>query len=116
MTDDKTGACSRIAVAYKAVADLATVLGVSSINRLAGCWECHLDEAWWIAVNGHNVTTQCSRGAPVPPYHVYVERCRQPAGLLAVNGGTIAPGGEDALIAALGRRARARGERRRQDD
>lgn len=35
------------------VVDLATALGVQSIDQMPGAWEHKVDEHWWFASNGH---------------------------------------------------------------
>ena len=77
--------------------------GVTRINRLPGCWEFAAGD-WWLAVNGHDVPTRCSRGFAVPPFQAYVEFCGLPAGLVSPRGGVLAAGAcanEAALLAAL---------------
>jgi hypothetical protein len=92
------------------VVELAAALGVQGINALPGCWEVGVDDHWWLAVNGHDAPTKCSRGPEVPPYHAYVELNGLPAGLVSPYGGTLcaaAVGKEEALCAALKRRTEA---------
>lgn len=93
-----------LSVAFCEIVEWSQALGAERINQLAGCWEGAVDEQWWIAINGHNEDTECSRGAKVPPFSAYVEFNRWPAGFLNPYSGTLAAGelaNEDTLIAAL---------------
>ena len=94
----------QIGEAFGKVCMLAGALGVKGINALPGCWEHAIDGTWWIALNGHAEPTECSRGASVPPYEMYVECNGWPAGILSPGDGVIAAGegaNEDTLIAAI---------------
>src|SRR4051812_42178304 len=93
-----------IAEAMGAIADFAIGRGVTSINKLPGCWEAKIDEQWWIAVNAHNVSVECSKGFDVQPFSAYIEYNGFPAGEVSPSGGVIAAGdvaNEDTFIAAL---------------
>lgn len=79
---------------FVAIAEYATRHGAQSIKDLPGCWEVQIDARWWIAVNGHDVPTPCSRGGePVPPWSAYIEFNGWPAGLISArDGGCLAAG------------------------
>lgn len=86
-----------------AVAELAMRLGAAPINKHAGCWECQIDERWWVACNGHRSPVVCSKGVKVDPFEIYVEFNGWPAGLVNPRGGTFSAGAaanEDAFLAA----------------
>lgn len=88
------------------LAEFAVATGAKSIGDLAGCWEKRIDEHWWVAVNGHLDEVACSREAPVPPRHAYIEYDGWPAGVLSEQGGVVTMGevaNEDSLKAALRR-------------
>jgi len=95
-----------ICEAMTATVDLAQRLGISHINKLPGCWEHRVDDAWSISLNGHREPTLNSQGIEVPPFSVYVEFNGLPAGVFNAFGGTIAAGAvanERTFIAALKR-------------
>jgi hypothetical protein len=81
-----------VSEAFIAIMQLAEALGVRDINKLDGCWERDLDGAWFFAVNGHQHEIACSKGAAVPPFHVYLEFNGWPAGIFSPRGGVIAAG------------------------
>jgi hypothetical protein len=90
--------------AFYEIVMLAERMGVEDINELPGCWECQIDERWWIAVNGHREPAKCSAGPEVPPFTAYVQFNGWPAGIIDPYGGIIAAGdaaNEDAFITAL---------------
>lgn len=92
--------------AFALLAEYAVAQGAKSIGALPGCWERRIDDHWWVAVNGHKaVEMPCSREAPVPPLHAYIEYDNWPAGVISIDGGVIVAGdaNEDAFIAALKR-------------
>lgn len=94
---------------------LALALGASSIKDLPGCWECEVDDQWWVAINGHDAPCKCSHGASVDPFTAYFEFNGWPCAMVAAWGGDILSGeaaNEHALIAALAAR-RKPSERRR---
>ena len=100
-----TGNDVRILESFSKVMDLAQYLGVYSIKDYPGCWEHHIDEHWWIAVNGHPETMEAN-GIKVEPYHVYVEFNGWPAGLFNMRSGSIAAGdlaNEQTFIDAIDR-------------
>ena len=85
------------------ITDLALALNAEPINQYPDCWECKIDNHWTIAVNGHRVPKMWN-DIVVQPFHVYVEFCGFPAGMISAFGGIIAAGGmanEDTLIAAI---------------
>ena len=70
---------------FEVIVEMSTRLGASNIGRLPGCWEHtweHDGAEWYVAVNGHKVDTNCSRGEVVPPVTAYVEYNGWPAGLI----------------------------------
>ncbi len=89
------------------VCELGQADGVSSINRLPGCWERVVDESWTVWVNGHGQATPHKVGGfNVPAYSVYVEFNGLPAGVFDAYDGWLAAGevaNEEALVAALER-------------
>lgn len=95
----------QICTAFDRIAELGIVLGVSPLNKIDGCWECQIDEHWWIAVNGHKTAIKTSDGIKVEPYTCFVKFNGWPAGVFdPVNGGVIAAGtlaNEDAFIKAI---------------
>ena len=93
---------------FGAVILLAEKLGATPINKHPECWECQIDEQWWIAVNPHNQARECSQGVPVEPLHCYVEFNGWPAGVFSPFGGEFAAGelaNEQTFVEALQRRA-----------
>lgn len=85
-------------------AELALTLGISNICKMEGCWEHQIDEQWWVALNGHRVTTRCSVNVEVPPFSAYFQFNDWPAGIVNAGGGCIAAGdlaNENTLIAAI---------------
>lgn len=93
-----------VSEAFYAAVLFAGATGSPPLNTLPGCFEAQVDDHWWIAINAHAHEMACSRGADVPPYHVYVERDDWPAGLIGPSGGLLARVGksvEDDFIAAL---------------
>lgn len=106
----------QLSTAFSLVADLAGLLGVSRINKLATHWECRIDEHWQIAVNGTDkpmlAQPEGSMGVTIEPYHMAVFFNGWLAGLLTPRDGTFvcgAAGNEDAFIAALEKRIAACG-------
>lgn len=100
---------SDIALAFTLIAEYAIELGARSIGQLDGCWERQIDEHWWVAINGHAEPVICSRGAPVPELHCYIEYDGWPAGAINAFNGLIAAGekaNEQTFIAAV-RRAKS---------
>lgn len=80
--------------------------GFEDIKHLPGCAEMAIDETWWIALNGHEDTTECSKGVGVPPFSLYIEFNGWPAGVVTAYGGTMAAGSianEREFIAAIER-------------
>jgi len=101
-----------IAAPYARVAELAEAFGAEGINRLPGCWEHAIDDAWWVAVNGHGTERTCSRGVTVPPYAVAIMYGCAPAGVVTPAGGWIAAGegaNEATFLAAVEQAIRAAG-------
>lgn len=83
--------------------ELARKTGAAPMNKHEGCWEYQVDDAWKIAVNGHNEDKE-SGGVKVPPYHCYIEFNGWPAGLINPCDGIVADGSLanlEALNAAL---------------
>lgn len=90
--------------AFVRCAELGLALGVTSINKLPGCWEHQVDERWWIAMNGHRENIKASDGFEVPPFNIAIKYNGWPAGIIGAHGGIIAAGScanEDAFIEAL---------------
>ena len=93
---------------FEAVIEMCFRLGVREIDNLEGCWECQIDDDWWIAVNGHKdpceaKPPQHEKTIEVPPFTAYVEYNGWPAGLLDPKGGIIAAGdyaNEQTFVAA----------------
>jgi hypothetical protein len=60
----------------EAILALAKHEGARSIKDLPGCWECRVDEQWFVAVNGHKTPTKTtaddSGAVDVPPFHAFV--------------------------------------------
>jgi|SRR5262245_9751187 len=88
------------------IGELAEKDGVMPLHehRQHTCWERKVGNEWWIAVNPHEGTKRCSRGANVDFGHCYVEFMGFPAGLFTPWGGTIAAGtvaNEESFAAAL---------------
>jgi hypothetical protein len=97
-----------ISEAFAAIVEWSTSLGAKRINQLDGCWEGQVDDQWWIAINGHDEKTKCSKGATVPAFNAYVEFNGWPAGFVNPRGGVLCAGAaanEDTLIAALQRKS-----------
>lgn len=87
-----------------AIADLCFARGEAPVNKYAGCWECEVDEHWWVALNGHLEPVACSRGPSVPQFSMYVEFNGWPAGIIDTGDGVIAAGelaNEDTFLAAV---------------
>ena len=94
---------------FDAIVEMSDRLKVYRIGDLPGCWEYQIDEAWWIAVNGHKEPVSVFRpqhpGVPVsvPPFTAYIEYNGWPAGLIDPARGTMAAGegaNQDAFMAA----------------
>lgn len=86
------------------ICKLAEKDGVASINRLDGCWERQIDQAWFMALNGHQKAVKCSKGAEVPPFNCYVEFNGWAAALFDPFNGVFAAGdaaNEEAFAAAI---------------
>ena len=80
---------------FEAIVEMSTRFGASNISHLPGCWEHtweHDGGEWYVAVNGHEVVTHCSRGGVVPPFTAYVEFNGWPAGLIDPRGWMLAEG------------------------
>lgn len=96
-----------ISVAFDAIARLAIAKGEAPINEHPGCWEArfkHQDSEWFVAVNPHRETQECSTGAKVEFGNAYVTYNGWPAGVITpMSGVTVASeiANEDALIEAL---------------
>ena len=67
---------------FDVLIEMCERLNVSNITTLPGCWEYQIDEAWWVAVNGHKepctalspTDRQYDREAAlVPPFTAYLE-------------------------------------------
>jgi hypothetical protein len=94
----------QLSEAFCRLAELASALGVKSINKLPACWEVQVDGRWWVAMNGHGEAVKASDGADVPPYSAWITFNGWPAGVLSPVGGVIAAGSaanEDTFIDAL---------------
>lgn len=103
--------------AFMELVKLTRVLGVKNIKELPGCWEHQIDVQWWVAVNGHDAATKCSKGVEIGAYQAYVEFNGWPAGSFSPLGGVIAAGGaanEKTFIAAVRAAAAAWRERQAQ--
>ena len=90
--------------ALMVVGDLAFHLGARNIRQAPGCWEHHIDETWWVAINPHDDPTKCSHNVEVPGRAVYVTYNEWPAGFFDAGGGQFAAGegaNEDNFIAAV---------------
>ncbi len=91
--------------AFAAVIDFAHSHGAKALVNHPGCWQRDVDGHWWIAINGHDEPTRCTRSdVPIEPFHCYVEFNGWPAGLLSPADGILAAGAianEDAFIEAL---------------
>lgn len=86
------------------ICDLCIELNEHPVNKYSGCWEHAVDGKWWIALNGHEAATECSRiSEPVPPCTAYVEYLGVPVGLITPRSGSglIVAGYENKLIVAL---------------
>jgi hypothetical protein len=93
-----------ICEAYALTAELCIAMNAAPVNQYPECWELALDDYWFLAFNGHNVPTNCSKSVKVPPFSVYVEFNGWPAGVFDPVGGTIAAGecaNENAFLDAL---------------
>lgn len=105
-------ATNKYTAAFCAVVELAEALGVSKINEFPGCWELQVDDQWFIALNGHDKPTACSRNPTgfegVAPFCCYVEFNGWPAGVVSPSDGVFAAGSaanEQTFIEAMKRRA-----------
>lgn len=91
--------------AFMVVAELFGAIGVTDARNIEGCVEHQIDKQWFVALNGHDEPTACSKSRnPVMPYHIYVEFNGWPAGVLNPYGGCIAAGeaaNETTFIAAV---------------
>lgn len=86
------------------ISKLAEALKVKNIKQLPGCWEHAIDEQWFIAVNGHQVSSRTSGGVDVAPFNCYVEFNGWPAAYFGLDGGSMAAGAaanQESFIAAL---------------
>lgn len=82
----------RIGKAFAAVVELGLALGKRNMGSDPGCWEHQVDERWWFALNPHDDQTECSQGAKVPPFSIYVQFNGWPAGIIGVSDGVMAAG------------------------
>ena len=100
-----------VSEAFAKIARLGCILKAEPLNKWPGGLEIAIDERWWIAVNGHNETTKCSKGADVLPFHAWIEYNGWPAGMVSPTGGIIATGScanENTFIEALDKRIQRR--------
>lgn len=79
-----------------------------NIQDLPGAWECKIDDAWYVACNGHDeaisVSPPDAMAIDVPPYHFAVWYNGWLAGLFHPYGGEFAAGtaaNEEAFTAAV---------------
>ena len=108
----------QVSEVFGRIAKLGIALGVAPLNKLPGCWQHHVDEKWWIALNGHKKQMPASsengmssiQPYEVDPFHCYVEYNGWLAGVITPTGGIFSAGSEanedsliDALIAATKR-------------
>jgi len=82
----------RMPQVFKRAVDYAISCGAERICDLHGCWEAQVDEHWHISINGHAEMTPNSKGAPVPPFSVWVEFNGWPGGIVNAHGGTLCAG------------------------
>ncbi len=90
-------------LAWVALLEAGVRTGVKDIRSQPGCFEIRIDDNWWVAINPHDVATECSRKAMVLPRSAYIEWSGWPAGTVDPGGGVIAAGSganEDAFIEA----------------
>lgn len=78
-----------LAEAYVRLCAMSLSLKGGCIGDIDGCWEHKINDAWWVAANGHTVEMECSRGVTVPPFHFYVVHRGWPAALIGPYGGPI---------------------------
>lgn len=95
-----------IAQAFYEIALLGKRLGVENVGAMQGCWEHQIDDHWWIALNGHDTPTLCSKADnPIEPFTAYLEYNGLPAGIVDTYGGCFVRlgdrSGEDVFIEAL---------------
>lgn len=93
-----------ISKVFERVCALGIAMGWENINSQPGCVEHQVDPQWWFAINPHGEPTECSSGAKVPAYAIYLQFNGWPAGVVTANGGLMAAGGlanEERLIDAL---------------
>lgn len=89
---------------FERVCALGMALGWENISLEPGCREHQIDSNWWFAINPHQETTPCSRGAKIPACQVYFEWKGWPAGMVSTGGGMMACGtaaNEASLIEAI---------------
>lgn len=89
-----------IPLAFAKIVELAKRDDVQGINQLDGCWERGFGE-WWLALNGHEETTKCSRDYDVPPYSAAVFHGDWIAAVLDLGGGVFVGDGENEFIEAI---------------
>lgn len=93
-----------IPLAMAKVCELGLAVGAAPLNKREGCWECQVDQRWWLAMNGHHEDQTIATGEVVKPFTCYIKYNGWPAGVLDFGGGIIAAGegaNEDTFIAAL---------------
>ena len=78
-----------ISEAYSAIAELGLSLGCGRLCDIDGCWEHQIDDAWWVAANGHKEPMECSKGTEVPPFHFFLTINDWPAAIIGPYGGTV---------------------------
>jgi hypothetical protein len=83
-----------IAEAFARVVELALAAGAENLKEKPGCWEHQVDARWWVALNPHADPVDCSTGANVPPFCVYVTYNELPAATFWVHDGAFIVGSE----------------------
>jgi len=73
------------------IAELANSLGASPVNQYSGAWEYQIDDAWKVAVNGHEKPVMVD-GLELPPFHILVWYNGWPAGIMTPYDGEFAAG------------------------
>lgn len=94
----------RVSEAFNCIVEYGLAIGMKDLADRPGLWEAQIDDQWFIAVNPHKETLECSRGPKVPFGNAYVEFNGWPAGFITPYGGVIAAGkiaNEGTFIEAL---------------
>lgn len=89
----------QIPESFGIVAELASNLGVTKVNRLPGLWKHDVDGEWAVEVNGN-----ANEVEGVPPYSIKIRNKKYFVfGVVNAKGGMIVGGqeAEDAFIAAV---------------